>query len=93
MGAARRNKYGERVLPKACFNSRKTCRARSEIVNLGKAHGVERLLHSMLFGLPPINIPAFGASIGIILLATVVASAVPAHRATRVDPMVTLRSE
>lgn len=51
------------------------------------------LLQSMLFGLPPIDIPAFGASIGIILLATVVASAVPAHRATRVDPMVTLRSD
>jgi putative ABC transport system permease protein len=52
-----------------------------------------RLLSSLLYGIAPTDVPTYaGVSL---LLATVafVASYIPAHRATRVDPLVALRSE
>jgi putative ABC transport system permease protein len=62
-------------------------------VGLAGAFTVTRYLESMLFGLSPVD----GLTVGAVtlLLATVaaLASYIPAHRATRVDPMLALRTE
>jgi putative ABC transport system permease protein len=62
-------------------------------VGLAGAFAVTRYLESMLFGLSPFDAPTVGAVT--LLLATVaaLASYIPARRATRVDPMVALRTE
>ena len=62
-------------------------------IGLAGAFVVTRYLESMLFGLSPFDPPTVaGVSI---LLAAVAALAIyiPAHRATRVDPVVALRTE
>jgi len=51
------------------------------------------LLRSILFGLPPLDPLAFGGSTLILLIVAIVASVVPVRVATRVDPMVALRTE
>ena len=52
-----------------------------------------RFLESFLFGVPPTDELTFTAVAGLLLLATLAACAVPAHRAARVDPSIALRSE
>lgn len=51
------------------------------------------LLRSYLFGLSPLDPLSYGAVSALMALAAVVATAVPARRALRVDPSVTLKSE
>ena len=57
------------------------------------AFGVTRVLSSLLFGVPPTDIVAFGAAAGLLLAASSLASWLPARRAAAVDPMIALRSE
>jgi ABC-type antimicrobial peptide transport system permease subunit len=57
------------------------------------AVGATRLLRSLLYGISPADGLAFGAAAGLLVLAAVAASWVPARRATRVDPAVALRSD
>ena len=52
-----------------------------------------RVLQGMLFGVSPHDPLTFGASITLMLAVALVASYMPAHRATKVDPMVSLRYE
>jgi ABC-type antimicrobial peptide transport system permease subunit len=52
-----------------------------------------RVLQEMLFGVSPHDPLTFGAVIALILAVALVASYVPARRATKVDPMVSLRYE
>ncbi len=62
-------------------------------IGLAAAWGLTRVMASMLFGVSPSDPPTF-AGVALILAATgMVAAWVPAQRATRVDPMVALRSE
>ena len=59
----------------------------------GRRVGVTRYLRGMLFGLTPLDPGTF---IGVAVLFAVVAAAaasIPAHRATRVDPLVALRTD
>jgi putative ABC transport system permease protein len=55
--------------------------------------GAARLLRSMLFGVRPSDPMTMVAIIGVLAMAGVLASAAPALRATKVDPMIALRYE
>ena len=63
------------------------------VLGVAGALGLSRLLSTLLFGVgerDPVTIAAVAAILGIVALA---ACYIPAHRATRVDPMVALRYE
>jgi predicted permease len=51
------------------------------------------LVTRMLFGIQPHDSAAFAGALALLLLAALAAAAVPMRRATRVDPIVVLRSE
>ena len=55
--------------------------------------GANRLLASVLHGVQPFDPLVLLAATGLFLAAATVASWLPARRATRVDPLVALRSE
>jgi putative ABC transport system permease protein len=52
-----------------------------------------RLLAGMLYGIRPTDPLTFAATAGVFLLVSVAASSVPAYRASRMDPMKTLREQ
>ena len=56
------------------------------------AFAATRLLDDMLFGVGPRDPLTFGVVAGLIAVAAIAASAVPAWRAMRVDPLVAMRS-
>jgi ABC-type antimicrobial peptide transport system permease subunit len=63
------------------------------LIGVPAALGLTRLLESALFGIPPDD-PVTFAAVSLILLGMgAAASYAPARRATRVDPMIALRSE
>ena len=57
------------------------------------AVGATRLIASLLYGVPPTDVVAFGGAAIALGLAAVVASWIPARRAAGVDPIVALRNE
>lgn len=63
------------------------------VIGIGGAVAVSRLLRSVLFQVQPADLEIFFGVGAILSLATVAASWLPAWRASRVDPVVTLRSE
>ena len=52
-----------------------------------------RLLQSWLYGVTPLDPAAFGWSAAAMLVIAALASYIPARRAARVDPLMTLRAE
>jgi ABC-type antimicrobial peptide transport system permease subunit len=63
------------------------------VLGLGGALFLTRYIESMLFGLTPLDPARFAlVSVGFIL-AAVLASLIPARRATQVDPVVALRHD
>jgi len=60
---------------------------------LALALGVSRLLSMMLFDVQPRDPLVFGAVVGVLTLAGLLACLFPARRAARVDPLVALRAE
>ena len=60
---------------------------------LAGAVAARRVLSTFLFGISPLDPATFGAAAGLLLFAVGAACAVPAMRASRVDPMIALRYE
>jgi ABC-type antimicrobial peptide transport system permease subunit len=63
------------------------------VLGLAGAVVVNRLLSGVLYGIPPLDPITFVVCALILLAAALLANAVPARRAARVDPMVALRYE
>jgi putative ABC transport system permease protein len=63
------------------------------VLGVAGAIVVTRYLESLLFGVKPIDVITFAAvALGLVLVA-LVASLIPARRATKVDPLTALRYE
>jgi ABC-type antimicrobial peptide transport system permease subunit len=68
-------------------------------VAIGGAAGIAgafaagRLVKALLFGVEALDPFVYSSAIGVLALAAFLASALPALRATRVDPLVVLREE
>jgi predicted permease len=62
-------------------------------VGLAGAYGLTRLMASLLYGVTATDFLTFGSVSGVIVVVGLLASFLPARRATKVDPLVALRSE
>jgi len=62
-------------------------------VGLGLALVATRVLSTLLYGVSPTDLVTFAGAAAVLVAATVLASVVPARRATRVDPVAALRAE
>jgi ABC-type antimicrobial peptide transport system permease subunit len=63
------------------------------VVGLGLAAGATRGLSTFLYGVSPFDMPIFAGVTLALALAALAAGAIPARRATRVDPIIALRAE
>jgi putative ABC transport system permease protein len=63
------------------------------LIGLALSFGLSRILRSLLYEAPVIDIRALSAATVVFLVVALVAIYIPAHRATKVDPMVVLRYE
>jgi predicted permease len=63
------------------------------IVGLAGAVAVARIVSSMLYSVGVADVAVFAAAAGTMVVITVVATALPARRAVRVDPLVALRAD
>jgi putative ABC transport system permease protein len=52
-----------------------------------------RVMSRLLFGIKTFDLAAFTVAVAILIVVALIASYVPARRASRVDPMVALRNE
>jgi len=62
-------------------------------LGIAGAFALTRLISSLLFGVTPTDPASFGAVVVLLLVVSLVATAVPAWRAARVDPARALRAE
>jgi ABC-type antimicrobial peptide transport system permease subunit len=62
-------------------------------IGLAGAWGLTRFLSGLLFQVPPLDFMSFAAAFVCVAVVTVTAMSIPAHKATRVDPIAALRSE
>jgi putative ABC transport system permease protein len=62
-------------------------------LGIGLAVAATRVLASQLYETQPVDLPTFAIVSALLALAALSACLIPARRATRVDPMVSLRHE
>jgi ABC-type lipoprotein release transport system permease subunit len=63
------------------------------VAGLAAALGLTRLMRSMLYGVDPTDVLVFAGSGLAVVAVTLLATYLPARRATRVDPVSSLRYE
>jgi putative ABC transport system permease protein len=63
------------------------------VIGLGASLGATRLLETQLFGVAPVDPLTFALAPSILAIIAIAACYLPARRASRVDPLVALRSE
>jgi ABC-type antimicrobial peptide transport system permease subunit len=63
------------------------------LIGIAAAIALTRLMASLLFGITPLDPVSYASTVGVLALSALVACALPAARATRVDPLVALRDE
>jgi ABC-type antimicrobial peptide transport system permease subunit len=63
------------------------------VAGVGIAMAGGRVVSSLVFGLPPTDLPTMGAAAVILASVAALAGYLPARRASRVDPLVALRYE
>jgi ABC-type antimicrobial peptide transport system permease subunit len=61
------------------------------VIGVGVAAWMTRFMKSILFAIQPLDIPTFVVTVILLFGLTLVASWIPARRATRIDPTVALR--
>ena len=71
----------------------KLASAAAVALGLGAAFGLARLMEALLFGVDPVDLPTFAAMALSLTVVALLASYVPARRASRVDPVVAIRAE
>jgi putative ABC transport system permease protein len=54
---------------------------------------VSRVLETVLFGVRPLDPPTFAAVLGVLLVMAALSTAIPAWRATRVNPAAIMKAE
>jgi ABC-type antimicrobial peptide transport system permease subunit len=62
-------------------------------VGAAVAAGLTRSMSSLLFGVTPVDAATFAAAAGVLVVAALAASYLPARRAAAVDPVETLRAQ
>jgi putative ABC transport system permease protein len=62
-------------------------------IGLAGSYGIGRLMRGMWYGIGSIDPVAFSVVAGILMVSALLASYVPARRATQVDPMAALRDQ
>ncbi|HXD72238.1 MAG TPA: ABC transporter permease [Vicinamibacterales bacterium] len=62
-------------------------------IGLIAAGALSRLLTTLVFGITPHDAVTFAAGAAVIVLVALLASVIPGHRATRIDPLQALRTE
>lgn len=60
------------------------------VLGIAVAAGLTRLMSSLLFGVTPLDAATFAAAAGVLVVAALAASYIPARRAAQVDPVRTL---
>jgi putative ABC transport system permease protein len=63
------------------------------IVGLASAAAVARVISSMLFSVGTGNITVFVGAAGTMVVIAIIATAIPARRAVKVDPLAALRAD
>ena len=63
------------------------------VIGIAGAALGSRAIVTMLFRVSPLDLETYGAVVALLAIISVLACVVPAWRAARVDPMVTLRAE
>ena len=63
------------------------------VFGVGGAFAAGRLLSSLLYGIQPFDGATYGAALGVLGSVAIAALAIPALRASRLDPTVALRTD
>ena len=63
------------------------------VVGIALSLGLTRVITTLLFGVEPTDLVTFLAATLVLLVSAMLASYLPARRATKVDPLVALRYE